>query len=104
MSIKSKREILFKPTKRQKEFLPAIKWLLSDEMEDRQSGRTTLMAYVFILKAIKNPGKRIYLFDHFGGSLATKRVLMTNIEMILGESLLTHFEVFYPVFSIRFNK
>ena len=63
------QNILFKlnivPTEKQLEYWDAIKWLTSHDIDDAGSGRTTLLAMMFILQAIENPGTKLQLFDHY---------------------------------------
>lgn len=69
-----------KLTKQQAEYLPAIQWLLSDE--NRAAGRSFLLAYVYVLKGLQNPGKKIYVRDHFPTRQADV-FLMHTVERIL---------------------
>ena len=54
---------MFKLSDKQQEYYEAIKWLLDDE--NRASGRTTLMAKVYIELAIRDRNKWIDLVDHY---------------------------------------
>ena len=96
-------EIIFKPTKTQKKYFKAIEWLLSNDLKDRRSGRTTLMAYIFIKMAINNPRTKIYLFDHYGLPISTKISLIPSIKNLLGEEMLNHFKIYHTDFSIMFK-
>lgn len=51
-----------KVTEEQKSRYEAIRWLISDD--NRQEGRTYLMALAFIDKAMKNKGRPVRIFDH----------------------------------------
>jgi len=50
-----------KLSKEQKKYAPAIRWLLNGSCG---SGRSYLMAWIFLEMAIKNLGKPIKIFDH----------------------------------------
>lgn len=54
---------MFKLTPRQLEALPHIEWLFNDNRDMSRVGRTTLMAYYFINKAIRT-GELVKPFDH----------------------------------------
>ncbi len=57
--MKKDKEITFKITTEQKKHLKSIQWLLGDK---RGSGRTELLAYIYIIKALE--GKRVRMIDH----------------------------------------
>jgi hypothetical protein len=68
-------------SKIQKEFLPAIEWLVSDE--HRAEGRTFLLAIAFYNKCNANPGEWVSVQDHFFGSRqATQDILIPEIYRI----------------------
>jgi len=66
-------------TELQKNHLPTVDWLIDDA---RAQGKSTLMAVAFIRKALKNPGRMIYVFDHYGGEMG-KRHLMNILRQIV---------------------
>jgi hypothetical protein len=71
-------------TKMQAAALPYIEWLFDDALSNRRAtGRTTLMAYYFINKAITT-GKPIEVFDHYmPSSFITKvRAVLPVIEFM----------------------
>lgn len=81
---------------KQKSYLPAVKWILTDgpktkpfhgsKLEKhRQTGRTFLMLTVLVEKALKNRGIPVRIFDHFqtGSRL---RYIMTQLENMLKNS------------------
>jgi len=53
---------VFKLTKEQRKHYASVKWLLGEG--PCGTGKTTLMALVFIEKALSNLDNRIYVFDH----------------------------------------
>jgi len=57
-------------TPKQLAALPHIEWLLDDwldpiNLNNRATGRSFLMAVIFIRMAQKSPGRWIEIFDHF---------------------------------------
>jgi hypothetical protein len=48
----------------QKQHIDSLLWLLADRPEDRRTGRTYLLALVYIASAIKYPGRTIFIRDH----------------------------------------
>jgi len=84
---------LFKLTQDQQQKLDTLKWLISDHHNDRETGRTTLLAMAFIEKAITNPGLWVRLFDHHIGG-ATNTILMSmRIESLIPEELKPAFKI-----------
>lgn len=70
----------------EKEYLPAIEWLVDLDSYRRQ-GRTYLMAVAFIMAALKKPGMVIQVWDH-AFRLARdfelgRRFILDTIERIL---------------------
>ena len=53
----------FNLTEQQEKYKDAITWLIDNDA-NRATGRSYLMACVFIESAIKYPGKEIEIFDH----------------------------------------
>ncbi len=43
-----------------------MRWFIRDTAKTRQTGRTTLGMALMIEEAIRNPGKKIHIFDHTG--------------------------------------
>lgn len=78
----------FRLYKIQKTHFKAVLWLLNNEdggledMQDRRSGRTTLMAYTFITLALKNPGRAIHVYDHYPLQKIIFKILMPQILAI----------------------
>lgn len=80
---KREAEKMFRLTKIQEDFLPAIEWLIDDSINSRASGRTTLMAYAFLNKAIREKGRWIKVFDHYA---TPKGYIVSGIKKILIET------------------
>jgi hypothetical protein len=61
-----KNENKLELTDKQKEYLSAIEWLVDEfsSLKNRATGRSFLLAYCFIQKAIKNPGVEVFIWDH----------------------------------------
>lgn len=73
-----------KLTQKQLDSLETIKWLFSDNPPDRGAGRTTLLAYYFITKAIES-GKPVEIFDHFMPShyvSSAKSIMPVMVKML----------------------
>jgi hypothetical protein len=51
-------------TPEQLDALPILTWFANTGSESRRSGRTYLLAVVFIRLALRNPGQRILIWDH----------------------------------------
>lgn len=51
----------FRPTPRQEACYEAVRWLLDDQ--HRAEGRTTLVAYAWVRKALETPGRRVLPVD-----------------------------------------
>jgi hypothetical protein len=84
----------------QKKYAKAIRWLLDDaetpsSRGNRCSGRSTLMAHIFIQMAYDRPGHKVYLFDHCAGFTSTtlKRYTVERVKKIIADSKLTGFTV-----------
>lgn len=73
--------MLFALTKQQQEYYEAVEWLIGDNNKNIAVGKTTLMAFVFLEKALQNGGKYVYVFDHYPRS---KRNILNAIEKIFG--------------------
>lgn len=71
-------ENLLTPT--QKECLPAARWLVNQNV--RREGRTFLLAVAYIEEALRNPGRRIHVVDHYPTRAANEH-LMCMIEDIV---------------------
>lgn len=70
----------------QKVVLPMLEWLL-DPYAYRGSGRTTIMAMAFIRLAMRYPGERIDIFDHYGGQRGARRSpIIDGIRRVLAAS------------------
>lgn len=82
----------FKLTKEQKKHLKSIQWLLSSKPKDRRSGRSMLLAYVYILEALNQKEyRKIEIIDHpfiVYGDLAkyTNKFLANYINEIIKEN------------------
>ena len=73
-----------KLTKTQKKHIDSVRWLFSEDLKDRQSGRTMLLAYVYIERAMG--GIRTRIHDHTGFDHASAYVLTRYIEDIIKEN------------------
>ena len=51
-------------TEYQKKHLSSIEWLISDSRKDRASGRSYVLAFAFIKKALRQKGSYVKVFDH----------------------------------------
>lgn len=80
--------------KRQKDAKEHIRWLLDDgELKDtphgalvgknRQSGRSTLLAIVFIEMAMASPGREFFFFDHLGANPVSVKLMYDRLEALL---------------------
>lgn len=87
-------ETMIELTKTQTKYLEAFEWLVGSR-GSRAEGRSTLLAVVFIQKAVNNPGQKVYVFDHNPGYFIYKRVL-DQIRILLPDDLRDHFK-FYPI-------
>ena len=72
-------------TKKQRDMLQAVYWLLESNTNER-TGRTTLMAFCFIKMAIRHPNTRVYIFDHFPSRRSALRMVAT-IKNILPKGM-----------------
>lgn len=63
----------------QSKAVPVLEWLLSG---GRATGRSHALAVCLIRRAIRSPGTRVFLFDHFGGSL-DRHLMLKNIREIV---------------------
>jgi hypothetical protein len=84
-------------TQKQKEFLPAIRWLISDTLHDRATGRSLLLAYAFIQEAMKNSGRNIPIWNHHPEFQS--RVTMSRIIYQLWKEL-----DYKDKYNLEFNK
>jgi len=57
-----------------------VKWLL-DDINNRQTGRSYLMALAFIEIAAENPGKWIRCFDHYGNFVSNRYMIETIVSV-----------------------
>lgn len=76
----------FRLTKHQKDFLPALLWLVSSG--PRRSGRTTLLAYALLTVGNERKGTWLNVFDHtvwMIDSYQIRRILMDEIVKIANE-------------------
>ena len=55
-------------TPKQQSHYESVRWLIRDG--NRRSGRTFLMAYIFVEEALQNPGRTIHIFNHMVGMRA----------------------------------
>lgn len=74
----------------------SVKWLLTDGPHEkreelpapvqrhRQTGRSTLMAIIFIEEAMERPGKPIRIFDHYDNKVSHK-YMVERIKKLLSE-------------------
>ena len=73
----------FKLTPEQRKHLNSIEWLFSED--NRQQGRSFLLAYIFIAEALK--GKTIKIVDHayitHGGTFIMSKHLADRIDEII---------------------
>lgn len=61
-------------SKHQSKYLEAVDWLL-DNNANRASGRSYLMAVVFIGCALRHPNTEIIVFDHWPFEIAHRQML-----------------------------
>lgn len=71
-------------TDEKKEYLEAIKWLVSGSL-DLGTGRTFLLAWAFIDLAVSNPGRSILIFDHIPMLGCTVEIMGREIIYIARE-------------------
>ncbi len=81
-------------TEYQKDFYPALKWLLSGSEQHARTGRTVLLAIGFLEEAINQAGTWIEIFDHTPGQRGTA-TLLGAIERIIkhNTAMRKHFKV-----------
>ncbi len=73
-------------TKPQLKYLDAIRWLLEGHT-NFGSGRTFLMAVVFIEMALASPGRKVYVFDN-GLPLNRCEFVLNTVKAILPKEIL----------------
>ena len=93
----SEIKLNFSPTELQKKHIESVEWLLG---ENRAEGRTSLMAFVFLKKAIENIGTPIKLFDHYAGMHA-KDLIKSEINRMVPEELAAHVHFGYDTVTIK---
>ena len=71
-----------KLTKLQEHHLESIQWLISDQ---RATGKTFLLAWAFIQKALHNRDKGIRIFDHFPERKSDLRLISQIHAIIISE-------------------
>lgn len=71
----------FELQENQKQHLEALMWFLSPTAIGE--GRTTLMVYAAIAAAVKNPGKSVYLTDHFASRGNPPKSLHVVVRSVL---------------------
>lgn len=84
----------FKLSTQQKDALPYVQWLFDCTSGQRGTGRTTLLAFVFINQAMRNPGLKVMLVDHC--KLTNESNLLNVIQYLLSrmpEDLKNKFEL-----------
>lgn len=91
---------MLKLTLKQLEALPIIEWLFDTDAfsNTRATGRTTVLAYYFINKAIQT-GKPIELFDHFPGYQSIKYGILPRVLQILKDDYSNKYEYSYSVLN-----
>jgi hypothetical protein len=92
---------MIKLTNRQKEYLPAIKWLINpyDHMGE---GRSLALAYAFVELAIEHPGITVYFKDYVAPVL--REDFRRTISMIIQENFKEYnFKINIQQLSIRVN-
>lgn len=78
---------------RQIEAILALDWLLDDSKDSIATGRTVTVAIALLRKALRHPGRRVYLFDHHEGVGEARRVL--DLIMELAETEPTLFDLHF---------
>lgn len=86
----------FKLSKVQKKHHKSIRWLLFD---GERLGRTSLLAFVYIEKALKNPGEWIKVRDHYPFK-ESDSMLLNVILMKIKENKKIKFEKLFDSFRI----
>ena len=76
-------------TELQKEYLPAIEWLVDDTQRYALEGRTFILAYVYIKMALEKQGKWIKINDHWP-FLQGRDHLMQMIHRMISGMKITH--------------
>jgi hypothetical protein len=54
-----------------------------EEVKDRQTGRTTILYMIAIVKALQNPGKRVEFIDHYEHNWDRARYHRDNLNDIV---------------------
>lgn len=89
-------------SKKQLDSLPTIEWLFDNHLfENRATGRTTVILYVLIWKAINSPNNNISIIDHFPLSSQTfNYVILPSIKNLLED---IEFSKFKDKITININ-
>ena len=80
-----KKEINIELTKKQKKYLEAFLWLYNEDIKNRRTGRTTLIAYALIVSVLKDKRTR-RITDHLNILIADYEILKPRIERIIEEN------------------
>jgi hypothetical protein len=80
--------------------LPSLRWLLADG--HRRSGRTFLLAWAFIDKALEHPSRDVQVFDHSGHGHQAARMLEI-IQDVASARGVKGIQIRMPQRSIRFE-
>jgi hypothetical protein len=89
--------MVFALNPRQKEALPTLEWLLSDSQKDRGSGRTTVLAYALLKKAIRYEGRPVSIVIDLPG--VTSYAMFTKGIKRVVLNLFSEF----PVYDFTYN-
>lgn len=88
-------------TQEQRKHFDSIAWLLYGPY---RSGRTRILAVVFVKYALTHQGEKVDVFDHIKpGSKQTQRVIFSEIHKIIKVDENLDFDFFYLTGQIRFN-
>lgn len=81
-------KIEIKLTPIQERYMEAFEWLVSDSAIAQ--GRSTLLAIAFLKKSLENPGRKIYIFDHYPNYIWRDRMIEA-VRMLIPEEYLENF-------------
>ena len=94
-------------TSHQKRYYPAIKWLLSDWMLDKENaltGRSWLMAYSFLEIAKEREGEEIRVWDHVPDSPRDQNFMEQMIKILWEEHYKDEYNIDITNHHLRLEK
>jgi len=96
------KEINIKLTTIQKKHLKTLLWLYDENINNRQTGRTTLIAYALIVSVLKDHRTR-KIVDHLNLVIADVKILKPIIVRIIEENNLP-LKVIHSTIELAYNE